>query len=182
MSDARAGNRSAPSAQLAQFDWWREVQELMAEGWDWRKAVYMAWAASPVRARKPATQAELAVNVLGLRSDRTIRRWRESEPAMRERIAALQAAPLLKHRRDIYDALVEAAVDPDPKNHQDRKLALELLGDYQSRSKSDVALGGTVAVGMLKLEEWTALAAQRRADAEATLAVFDDAPDDEGGD
>ena len=45
----------------------------------------------------------------------------------------MQATPLLRHRRDIFDALIVSATDPDPKSHPDRKLALEMLGDYKPR-------------------------------------------------
>ena len=42
----------------------------------------------------------------------------------------LQAGPLFKHRSEIFTALVAVAVKPEYKSHADRKLALELMGDY----------------------------------------------------
>ncbi len=54
----------------------------------------------------------------------------------------MQAAPLLRHRRDILDALIVSATDPDPKSHPDRKLALEMLGDYKPRGISGATLSG----------------------------------------
>ena len=125
---------------LKGFDWWQDYQGLVQRGWDWRKAVYIAWEAAPAKTRTPASQHELATQVLGLASDRVIRTWRERHPEMQDEIARMQAAPLLQHRRDIYDALVTVATDPDPKAHQDRKLALELLGDYRPRAQTDVAV------------------------------------------
>lgn len=42
----------------------------------------------------------------------------------------MQAGPLFKHRAEIFTALVAVAVKPEYKSHNDRKLALELMGDY----------------------------------------------------
>ena len=127
-------------AALVEFDWWRDYLDLVRRGWDWRKAVYIAWEASPAKTRQPATQEDLAVKVLGLASDRVIRTWRERHPEMESEIALMQAGPLLRYRRDIYDALVTSASDPDPKSHADRKLALEMMGDYRPRAQTDVAV------------------------------------------
>lgn len=160
--------------RLAQFPWWQEYQELIALGWDWRKAVYIAWAASPAKDRQPETQELLATEVLGLKSDRTIRQWRAKYPEIDEMTAALQAAPLLKHRRDIFEALTASAMNPDFRHHRDRKLALEMLGDYKPGAK--VAVEGKV-VGMT-LAEWEAAVAARRAQAEETLAIFEEDEDE----
>lgn len=118
--------------------WWEDYLELRAEGWDWRKAAFIAWAASPGVGRWPATQEELAEKVLGLTSDRTIRKWREKHSGLGERIETLQVAPLLRHRRDVIDALVAVARDPDPKAHQDRKLFLEMTRDYRPRQQTEL--------------------------------------------
>lgn len=122
-------------------DWVNDYRDLRAAGWPWRVAVFIAWKASPTTDRWPKTQTELATEILGLRSDRVIRAWREKNPAIDEAIAVMQAAPLLKRRGDIFRALVESATTPDHKNHPDRKLALEMLGDYTP--KSDIKLSGS---------------------------------------
>ncbi len=119
--------------ELDQYPWWQDYRELIQRGWDWRKAVLIAWEASPARARVPSTQEELAIQVLGLTSDRVIAKWRKQQPEIDQEVARMQAAPLLRHRRDILDALIVSATDPDPKSHPDRKLALEMLGDYKPR-------------------------------------------------
>ena len=118
--------------------WWADYLELRAAGWDWRKAVYIAWASSPLRERWPGTQSELATDVLGLRSDRTIRKWKEKFPEIEDVIAVYQAGPLMAHRRDAFEALVAVATTPEPGAHSDRKLFFEMTGDYRPR--------GTVAV------------------------------------
>ena len=121
-----------PPSWLAHYFKLREMQ------FSWRVACYIAWAASPKAARWPETQADLAEKVLGLSSPRQITEWRKNDPRIDDAIAMLQAAPLWEHRADIYEALVEVAADPDYKGHSDRKLALELLGDYVPRSRMDL--------------------------------------------
>jgi hypothetical protein len=129
---------SAISEQLREFVWWQDYLLLRDRGWDWRKAVYIAWASSPTIERQPATQEGLAQQVLGLASDRIIRKWRENEPAIDNTVVEFQAAPLLRHRRDIFEALIKSASDPDPKSHADRKLALEMMGDYKPKQQTEI--------------------------------------------
>ena len=118
--------------------WLEHYFKLREMKFSWRVACYIAWASSPKVNRWPDTQAELAEKVLGLSSPRQITEWRKKDPRIDDAIAMLQAAPLWEHRADIYEALVEVATDPDYKGHSDRKLALELLGDYVPRSRMDL--------------------------------------------
>mgnify|MGYP006288239425 CR=1 FL=1 len=118
--------------------WFEHYAKLKEMFKNWRIACYIAWASSPKIDRWPETQAELAEKVLGLTGPRQISEWRKSDPRIDDAIAMLQAAPLWEHRADIYEALVEVATDPDYKGHSDRKLALELLGDYVPRSRMDL--------------------------------------------
>ncbi len=126
------------AGRLKEYGWWADYLALRERGWDWRKAVYIAWAASPRKDRIPATQAELATSVLGLSSDQVIARWRNADKTIDDTITEFQAAPLLRHRRDIFEALIKSASDPDPKSHADRKLALEMLGDYKPKQQTEV--------------------------------------------
>lgn len=118
--------------------WFEHYLKLREMTFSWRVACYIAWAASPKQMRWPETQAELAEKILGLSSPRQITEWRKNDPRIDDAITMLQAAPLWEHRSDIYGALVEVAADPDYKGHSDRKLALELLGDYVPRSRMDL--------------------------------------------
>lgn len=118
---------------------WREdYEEIARHGWPWRVAAYIAWASSPRKYRWPKNQDELAREVLGLTSDRVITTWRKKNEAIDEMISLLQSAPLLKHRRDIYEALAESASRADHRSNPDRKLALEVLGDYIPHAKIDL--------------------------------------------
>lgn len=115
--------------------WLDDYLMLRTAGWPWEAAIYVAWAASPKRERWPKSLEELATTCLGLTGPRRIFEWRRKNPAIDETVAMLQAAPLLAHRRDIYEALITSASQPDYKGFNDRKLALELLGDYTPQSK-----------------------------------------------
>lgn len=108
---------------------------LLDAGWPWRVATFIAWAASPKQGRWPKTQEELSQTVLGLTSDRQIAKWRKNNPAIDDLIAKLQVAPMLEHRADVIQALIKSASDPDYKGHGDRKLFLEITGDYTPTSK-----------------------------------------------
>jgi hypothetical protein len=105
--------------------------------WDWRKALFIAWACVPKAQREPKTIEELA-SLLGLSSTGTIRNWRRNDPGLTERITALPKELLLNHVADVYDALVKVAKLPDPKAFNDRRLFLELAEQYTPK--------GTVAV------------------------------------
>ncbi len=120
------------------ISWKEDYEEIARHGWPWRVAAYIAWASSPRKFRWPKSQDELAREVLGLTSDRVISTWRNKNEAIDEMISLLQSAPLLKHRRDIYDALAESASRSDHRSNPDRKLALEVLGDYIPRAKVDL--------------------------------------------
>jgi hypothetical protein len=127
--------------------WLDEYLELIKGGWPWRVAAYIAWASSPRVGREPKTQDELARMYLGLTSDRAISTWRKRNPAIDEIVRVMQAAPLFKHRAEIFTALVAVAVKPEYKSHNDRKLALELMGDYMPAHKVLAGLLGSAKDG-----------------------------------
>ena len=47
----------------------------------------------------------------------------------------------MRHRRDLYDALIASAIRPDEKGHNDRKLAFEMMGDYKAKPTASVNVG-----------------------------------------
>jgi hypothetical protein len=118
-----------------------EYRLLRQAGWDWRIATFIAWKASPKRDRVPSTQDELAIQVLGLTSDRVITQWRQKYPEIDDVVATLQAAPLWEHRRDVINALVKSASNSDHRSNPDRKLYLEMTGDYTPKQTVTVKGG-----------------------------------------
>lgn len=139
-SERAPGQRASRAAwaeiqgALRTFEWWSEFVELRALGLDWRKAVAVAWKASKGLDRLPATQAELA-SMMGLKSDRTLRKWFEDQPELEDLVAAFQAGPLLKHRRDVIEALVTSASNVEAAHASDRKLFFQLTGDLEEKSQ-----------------------------------------------
>jgi hypothetical protein len=136
------------NAASDKYPWWNDYLLLRDEGFSWRVAAYIAWSAAPAKTRWPATQKELADVVLGLKTDRVIRRWRRLNPSIDRRIELFQVEPLLRHRRDVIEALIDVASSRDTSAHSDRKLFLEMTGDYKPRSGISISgdNGGAVQV------------------------------------
>lgn len=133
---ARARSEEARAlfeVKFGEAPWMEDYWELLAEGWPWRQVVYMVWASLPRDLREPKTQQKLATEMLGLTSDRVIRTWRERNPALDVRVGTLTRSMLLKARSDIIAALIESASNPNARSHPDRKMALEMTGDYVQR-------------------------------------------------
>jgi hypothetical protein len=126
------------AAESSNPGWFEAYETLLAAKWPWRVACYIAWAASPKIARWPETQMKLATEVLGLTSDRQITTWRKRNPAIDDVIGMMQAAPLMEHRADVLRALAVSASDPDHRNNPDRKLFLEMTGDFVPHQRVDI--------------------------------------------
>jgi hypothetical protein len=75
--------------QVMKPAWFDKYESLRAEGWTWRKAAYIAWAASPTTDRWPESEKELATLILGMKSDKTIRKWRKKDKGIIKRILAI---------------------------------------------------------------------------------------------
>lgn len=131
------------SEQEQQPAWRALYDELLTERteagrprWDWRRALYIAWRSVPPMLREPKYERGL-IGILGLTSTRTIRQWREKDPGIEERIAALPREMLLDHVSGVMAALVQVASDASPQAHPDRKLFLEMTGYYTPKSKQE---------------------------------------------
>lgn len=83
-------------SKRAEYGWWDGYLSLRREGWDWRKAAYIAWEACPPEARWPKTQVDLATRVLGLKDTSTIRHWKGKQPEIEKRIETLAVEMLGK--------------------------------------------------------------------------------------
>ena len=141
--------------------WWTDYEGLRQERddankqlWNWREAVYIAWASMPVKRRWPKTQDDLII-ILGLTDARTIRQWRSRRPEMDDRVARLTGDALMKHRAEVLDALIQVAQQPDPRSHSDRRLFLEMTGDYTPRQgvEHTGAEGGPMAISITEFEK-----------------------------
>lgn len=138
--------------------WMRDYQDLRDGGWPWRVACFIAWSASPADERWPKTQQLLATEVLGLKSDRVIRKWREKNPAIDAAVAMCQSRTLFEHRAKVLQALIDSASNASHKNHPDRKLFLEMIGDYTPRVDTSVTLAKPQELSKLSDAELAAVA------------------------
>ena len=130
----QAQSRQARRAFLEQSEecpWLQEYLQLRLDGWDWRRAAYIAWASSPVTGRWPENQQKLATEVLGLKSDRTIRTWREKDGTIDERVARMQIEPLMMHRRDVILALIASSQVVGKNGAPDRRTYFTMTGDLR---------------------------------------------------
>lgn len=110
---------------------WADVyQKLLNAGIRPRVAAFIAWATVPAKYRWPKTQEELAVEVLGLTSDRAIANWRKKYPEIDMMITELQAEEMLEFRPGAFHALGTVASDPSYRSSSDRRLFFEMSGDY----------------------------------------------------
>lgn len=130
--------RQAFLANAKDCPWLQDYLQLRLEGWDWRKAAYIAWKASPMAGRWPDTQQKLAAEVLGLKSDRTIRTWIEKQPEIEERVARLQVEPLFAFRRDVITALIESSRVIGKNGAPDRRTYLTLTGDLKPKNEQSL--------------------------------------------
>lgn len=145
--------RPEPSLAVAEAepvpweDFWRDLMEERTEEgkrrWDWRKSLYIAWHCVPTSKRWPKYKYEL-MDILGV-NDATARKWRQNDPEIDERIAAGPKSLLGGHVANVLQALVEVAAKADASSHQDRKLFLEMTGQY--KPKGEVALAGALMTG-----------------------------------
>jgi hypothetical protein len=158
--------RGAFDGRESRPEWYEEYVKLLEGGWPWRVACYMAWASSPKKGRWPETAEKLASEVLGLSGPRVIYQWRKRNPAIDETTMMLQAAPLFQHRADIMKALIESATTEGYRGFHDRRLALEMLGDYTPRSELKVGRSAKGLEGMsdAELEAWAATDATETTD------------------
>lgn len=148
-AESRASKRSLDGwieEQSTKPAWYSLYHDLMAEKdeagkarWDWRKALYIAWASLPARMREPRTQEELAINYLGLTNDRTIRDWKAKDTGIEERIADGPKRMLLDRIADIMDASIQVATDPIPQATPERRMLLEIAGIYKPKEGREIS-------------------------------------------
>lgn len=111
---------------LGDLAWSDTYRALLDEGWAWRKAAYIAWASQPASYRAPETQQDFA-SLIGLRSTRAIRTWRNQNKAIDLAVQKLCMASLLDGAPDVIEAMVESASNPGYKHAPDRRLFADIM-------------------------------------------------------
>lgn len=134
-----SADRALFELMLGDLAWADTYLALMDEGWEWRKAAYIAWASLPASTRQPTTIGAFA-QVIGLRTTKPIRAWRLKNKAIDLAVQKLSLGSLLDDAPAVINALVESASDPNYKAAPDRKLFFEMTGMYVPRSKVGVGI------------------------------------------
>jgi len=138
--------------------WLDDYFALQADGWSWRQAVYIIWASQPKVTRVPATESDLATQVLGLASSRAIRVWKQENPQLELRIRKQQMLELGRNRAEVLSALSESAATVSYRNYRDRELYLKINGLYTPTERVEVGVVSEAELEALSAEELAALA------------------------
>ena len=123
-----------------EVSWADLYEDFIAAHVPWRIAVFVAWSSMPKTRRIPRTQHELATEYLGLTGPRQFSAWRKKYPEIDMMIADAQAHELRDARADVFFALKTMASSVDYKARGDRRLYLEMTGDYVPTTKLEAAL------------------------------------------
>lgn len=136
----------------------QEYYRLCAGGWPWRVAMYIVWLATPRRLRWPASQEELATQILGLTSDRVLSTWRTKNPVIDALARDIGVGRALERVTDSIDAMMEVAATPDYKGKGDRELHLKMAGLLADGQMEVISKSGLPDLSKLSWEEKLALA------------------------
>ena len=132
---------------------WPIVEDLIAAGLTWRKAYYVAWRIVPKSMRQPKTLEELATDVLGLGSARTIRKWHQKDPQIEEFIAKWRLKPVMDRLSDSLDAMFAVAAKHTPEGNRDRRLHFEIAGIIKVRQRLEMMGEGGGPIQIKNLED-----------------------------
>ena len=133
---------------------------LTAEGWDRSKALYMAWKAHHplIRERSglPILQKDFFTQVLGYSSDNAVRQWRKKTywPQLAERMDTIMNDVLKDYTPVVLYANAQLAARPDPKTFPDRKLYLEMVGEYTPKSLQEHSGRHGVPLTIKYVNDW----------------------------
>lgn len=129
--------------------WADAYQKLLNAGVRARIAAYIAWSTMPKKYRWPETQEKLAVDVLGLSSDRAIATWRKKFPEIDMMIGELQSEEMLEYRPGAFHALGTVASETSYRAAADRRLFFEMTNDYTPKQKIETHEGKGVGRKLL---------------------------------
>lgn len=114
-----------------------QVDREKEERWDWRKCLLVAWLSLPKRLRWPENLTAFA-DFVGARPS-TIRKWRQNDPGLDERVATMRVELVDEHVADVLDASVDCAVHDGHHGFGDRKMLLEMAGVYKPTKKAEIS-------------------------------------------
>jgi hypothetical protein len=149
--------------------WYEHYLKLIYGGWPWRVAVLIAWLSMP-KPRWPATQQQLATQVLGLASDRQISVWMAKNPAIAAQVRDVQFALVWNELGDVLAAGVTVAKTLDYKGRGDREMIYKMAGLLSDKTEVEVFdKSGNVDLSKLSFAEKLKLAGLDNPEALAAL-------------
>ena len=131
---------------LGDFPGGDRYKALIRQGWEWRKAAYIAWASLPRGERFPKTlDTDKDGNpgfsqIIGLSDASAIRDWRSKNKAIDAMVSRFSMQGLMEHIADVDKALVESASDSSYKNKPDRDLFYLRTGVIVPRAKVGISI------------------------------------------
>lgn len=138
--------------------WYEQYLKLVYGNWPWRVAVLIAWLAMP-KPRWPATQDELAKNVLGLSSDRQFSVWMAKNPAIAAQVQDVRFALVWDSLGEVLAAGIAVAKTHDYKGKGDREMIYKMAGILSDKVEAEIFnKTGTVDLSKLSWEEKLRLA------------------------
>lgn len=137
--------------------WYEQYLKLIYGNWPWRVAVLIAWLAMP-KPRWPATQDELAKNVLGLSSDRQFSVWMAKNPAIAAQVHDMRFAMVWDGLSEVLAAGMAVAKMHDYKGKGDREMIYKMSGILSDKEVEILNKSGGVDLSKLTWEEKLRLA------------------------
>lgn len=138
--------------------WAEKYHELLNSNIPWKIAAFIAWSVVIKTHRWPATQEELAREVLGLTSDRRITEWRRKYPYIDQMIADLQVQEYFVYIPGSIKASGEVASIADYKSTAERRLLWEATGLIEKNTKVTVEGNNSVTKDLLSRLDKTSTA------------------------
>lgn len=117
--------------------WYGQYLKLVSGGWPWRVAVLIAWLSMP-KPRWPATQDQLARQVLGLTSDRQFSVWMAKNPAIAAQVHDVQFALVWDELGEVLAAGLAVAKTHDYKGRGDREMIYKMAGILSDKVEAEI--------------------------------------------
>lgn len=115
---------------LRGLEWAEDFARLMYDGWKWRKAAFIAWVSQPKEMREPRFKGAFA-ELIGCSRSKIAEM--ERDPLISTAILKFRRRALADNIPDVMNALTESATNANYKHHADRKIFLEMVGEYTPR-------------------------------------------------
>lgn len=126
-------------AVLGDLPYGDRYSALVGQGWDWRKAAYIAWLSMPSDKREPSTKKEFAIK-LGLSDGSVFSGWEAKNDAIAATAFRFSQANVLAHIASVDQAMIDVASTPSYKSAPAMRLFYERAGVLANANKVNVLI------------------------------------------